>query len=193
LLAIDPSETLVRMRSLLIACALALPAGACGASSPTLLDAAPTVDADRLTECLIPADYGALGTRTGTQDATHTGTPSITVVLDPGPPQDVFFLALGAGKGAFAGGLKTGTFTLDGTADASFKTCGVCTSVLGNIDATSGPSKFYFADAGTVTLTTTNPVTGSAQNLHLVEIDLGTSMAIPGGCTATLGSITFGS
>jgi hypothetical protein len=181
------------MRSLTIACALAVSAGACGDPAPKLLDAAPGPDADRLTQCLIPADYGALGTTTGTQDATHTGTPSITVVLDPGPPQDVFFLALGAGKGAFAGGLKTGTFTLDGTADAGFASCGVCTNVLANIDATDGPSKFYFADTGTVTLTSTNPVAGSAQNLHFVEIDLGTSMAIPGGCSATIGSIAFGS
>ena len=179
------------MRSLTIACAFALSAGACSDPAPTVFDAAP--DADRITQCQIPADYGALGVTTGIQDATHTSTPSITVVLDPGPPQDVFFLALGAGKGAFAGGIKAGTFTLDGTADANFASCGVCTNILANIDTTAGPSKFYFADTGTVTVATTNPVSGSAQNLHFVEIDLGTSMAIPGGCTATIASITFGS
>jgi hypothetical protein len=172
------------MRSLTIACALALTAGACGDPAPTLLDAAAM--------CLIPADYGALGTRTGTQDATGTGTPSITVVLDPGPPKDDFFLKLVAGKGAFAGGLAPGTFTIGG-ADASFAGCGVCTNILANIDPAAGPGKFYFTDSGTVTVTTTTPVAGSAHDLHFVEIDLPTGMAIPGGCTATLGSITFGS
>lgn len=180
------------MRSLTIACALALSAGACGDPAPTLLDAAPMPDADRLTQCLIPADYGALGPRTGTQDINGTGTPSITVVLDPGPPKDDFFLELVAGKGAFAGGLAPGTYPIGG-ADASFDNCGVCTNILANIDPAAGPGKFYFTDSGTVTITTTNPVSGSAQNLHFVEIDLATSMAVPGGCTATLGSITFGS
>ena len=116
------------MRSLTIACALAL-VGACSDSAPVLLDAAPLPDADRLTQCLIPADYGALGARTGTQDSTGTGTPSITVVLDPGPPKDDFFLKLVSGKGAFTGGLAIGTFVIGG-ADASFAGCGVCTNLL---------------------------------------------------------------
>ena len=179
-------ETLVAMRSLTFACALALGPGACGDPAPVLLDA------DYLSRCLIPADYGALGARTGTQDATGTGTPSITVVLDPGPPKDDLFVKLIAGKGGFAAGLAPGTFTIGG-ADASFTDCGVCTNILANIDPASGPGKFYFTDSGTVTITTTNPVAGSAQNLHFVEIDLATGSAIPGGCATTLGSITFGS
>jgi hypothetical protein len=178
------------MRSLPIACVLAVSAGACGDAAPTVFDARVVPDADRLTQCLIPADYGALGTRTGTQDSTGTGTPSITVVLDPGPPKDDFFLKLVTGKGAFAGGLQAGTFTIGG-ADAGFASCGVCTNLLANIDPSSGPGKFYFADAGTVTIGATNPVSGSAQNLHFVEIDLSTSMPVTGGCAATLGSIAF--
>jgi len=180
------------MGSLTIACAIALSAGACSDPAPTLLDAAPVPDADRLTLCQIPADYGALGPRTGTQDATGTGTPSITVVLDPGPPKDDLFIKLIAGKGAFAGGLVPGTFAIGG-ADARFADCGLCTNILANIDPTTGPGKFYFTDSGTVTITTTNPVSGSAQNLHFVEIDLTTSTAVPGGCSAALTSIAFGS
>jgi hypothetical protein len=171
------------MRSLAIACALALFTGACSDPAPVLLDAG---------ACLIPTDYGALGATTGVQDATGTGTPSITVVLDPGPPKDDFFLKLIAGRGALAGGLAPGTYTIGG-AEASFSQCGVCTNILAHIDPSFGPRKFYFADSGTVTITSTNPVAGSAQSLHFAELDLVSGAAIPGGCTSTLGSITFGS
>jgi hypothetical protein len=177
-------ETLAAMRSLTIACALAASAGACGDPAPILLDAAPL--------CGIPGDYGALGTTTGTQDATGTGTPSITVVLDPGPPKDDLFIKLITGKGAFTAGITPGTFTIGG-ADASFADCGLCTNILANIDPAAGPAKFYFTDAGTVTIATTNPVSGSAHDLHFVEINLATGTATPGGCTATIASLTFGS
>jgi hypothetical protein len=179
------------MRSLTLAGALALFAGACsGDPAPVLLDAAPGVDADQLTRCLIPADYGALGTRTGT--ANQTTADSLTIVLDPGPPKDDFFLHLIAGQGAFAGGaLKTGTFSLTG-ADTNLATCGLCTSLIADIVAGQGPSKFYFTDAGTVTLTSVNPIAGSAQNLHFVEIT-GAGAPVAGGCAATVASITFGS
>lgn len=178
------------MRSHLIAGTLAPFAGACSSDAPVLLDATPSVDAPR--PCLIPADYGALGTKTGTA-GTAQGNPTLTVVLDAGPPKDDYFVKLVAGQGAFAGGaLKTGTFPISG-ADASYNTCGLCTNVIADIVAGQGPTKFYYTDSGMVTLTGTNPIAGSAQNLHFVEIDINTGAAIPGGCTATIASITFGS
>jgi len=177
------------MRSLTLAGALALCAGACsGDPAPVLLDASLT-DADNLTRCLVPADYGALCSRTGIPDLT---TPnSLTVVLDPGPPVDDLFLPLTAGKGAFAGGtLMTGTFTIGGS-DARLDTCGLCTSIAADVDPAQGPAKFYFADSGTVTLTATDKLAGSAQNLHFVEID-GSGAPVTGGCVSTIASITFG-
>lgn len=182
------------MRSL----TLAVSAGACsGDPAPVLLDASPTPDADNLTRCLIPADYGALGTKTGTADLTVPN--SLTIVLDAGPPKDDFFLNLIPGKGAFAGGaLKTGTFTISG-ADASFTDCGLCTNVIADIDPVQGPAKFYYPVSGTVTLTSatastsTGPsmIAGSAQNLRFVEIDFTTGMPVTGGCASTIASITF--
>ncbi|HEX7841926.1 MAG TPA: hypothetical protein VF469_30860 [Kofleriaceae bacterium] len=184
------------MRSSLIACAPLALAAACSPDPPPQLLDGSIIDADPQAVCLIPAGYGALGTKTGSPDVTTGNT--LTVVLDPGPPKDDFFVKLVAGKGAFAGGaLKTGAFDLTG-ADASFTSCGLCINVIADIVAGQGPTKFYYADAGTVTLTSADAtgaspskIAGSAQNLHFVETNLD-GTPVPGGCTATIASIAFG-
>jgi ABC-type glycerol-3-phosphate transport system substrate-binding protein len=176
------------MRSSLIAGALAALAAACSVAPPPQLLDGSNIDADPQARCLIPASYGGLGARTGTPDLTVAN--SLTVVLEAGPPKDDFFVKLVAGKGAFTGGApRTGTFSVTG-ADASFANCGVCTNIIADIVTGQGPRKFYFADSGSVTLTATNPIAGSAQNLHFVESDID-GVVVPG-CTATVASITFG-
>jgi hypothetical protein len=184
------------MRSSLVAGALAVLTAACSADPPPPLLDGSIVDADPQATCLVPADYAALGTRPGTADLTVES--SLTVVLDPGPPKDDFFVKLIAGQGAFAGGaIRTGTFALTG-ADASFTTCGLCINLIADIVAGQGPRKFYFAESGTVTLTradatagaTPSKIAGSAQNLHFVEIMVD-GTRVPG-CTSTIASITFG-
>jgi hypothetical protein len=189
------------MRSLPLAAVFALLAssvGACSSDPPVLLDGSIT-DADPLARCLIPGSYGALGAKTGTADLPTVSPNSLTIVLDAGPPKDDFFVKLVPGLGAFSGGaLKTGTFTIAG-ADANMVGCGLCTSLLADIAAGSGPQKFYYADSGTITLTSataatstsTSMIAGSAQDLHFVETD-GAGTPIPGGCTSTIKSITFG-
>lgn len=182
------------MRSSLIACAPLLLAAACSADpQPPLLDGSVI---DPQARCLVQASYGALGTRAGAADVTAGNT--LSVVLDPGPPKDDFFVKLDPGKGVFAGGtLQTGTFNLTG-ADASFAGCGLCVDLIADIVTGQGPTKFYFADSGTVTLTRADPtgatpskIAGSAQNLHFVETNLD-GTPVPGGCSATITSITFG-
>jgi hypothetical protein len=175
------------MRSLVAACAFAMIAGACSSDAPVLLDALPDSSVDR---CLVPGSYGTLGALTGAADVTAPSSLSIT--LDDGPPRDVLFVQLVDGKGVFTGGgLMTGTFALRGP-DTSLIACGLCTSIVADIVTGRGPTKFFFADAGTVTLTSTSPITGSAQDLHFVEIDGGTGAAVPGGCTATIAQVSFG-
>ena len=168
------------MRFVLALLALA----ACGSDDTT-----PTPDApDQTATCLIPATYGDLGTKTG---STNPGGPSTaTIVLDIGPPRDSFFLKLVAGKGVFAGGLANGTFSIAGP-DATFNDCGLCVNIIADIVSGSGPTKFYNADSGSVTLTATQPPAGSATNLHFVEVSLSTGQPVPGGCQATIGSLTF--
>ena len=91
----------------------------------------------------------------------------------------------------FAAGVAAGTYTIAGV-DTGFLTCGLCVNVIADIIPTSGPSKFYFARSGTVTLTSvTPPIAGSAQNLQLVETDITSGSAIPGGCTAAIASVSF--
>lgn len=178
------------MRSLTIAGALAWLLGACSSDAPTLLDASSS-DADNLARCLIPGDYGMLGSKPGTAGTVQAG-PTLTVVLEAGPPKDDFFIKLTPGKGVFAGGaLTTGSFPITG-ADARFADCGLCTNIIADIVTGQGPTKFYYTDSGTVTLTATDPIAGSAQNLHFVEIDINNGLAVPGGCTTTVSSITFG-
>jgi hypothetical protein len=177
-------------RSLIAYAPLALAAACSPGPPPPLLDANPQA------VCLVPNAYGALGTRTGSPDVTAANT--LTVVLDPGPPKDDFFVKLVPGKGAFAGGaLQTGTYRLTG-ADASFTNCGLCINLIADIVAGQGPTKFYYADSGTVTLTSADAtgaspskIAGSANDLRFVETNLD-GTAVPGGCTATLAAIAFG-
>lgn len=167
-----------------LACALAVAAGACS-SSPSAHDASAN-------PCLVPGDYGALGTQTGTA-IINNGNPTLTITLDPGPPRDVFFIQLISGQGAFTGGgLMTGTFAIRG-ADTSFTACGLCVNVIADIVSGVGPTKFYLASSGMVTLTRTSPIAGSAQDLHFVETDVGSGQPVAGGCTTTVASLAFGS
>lgn len=168
------------MRTLLLLAVLA----ACGDDGGAAVDAAP--DAYDTARCLIAGDYGALGAVTGT---TAQGPTTLTAVLDPGPPRDSFFLKLTAGRGAFAGGLTTGTFPITG-ADAASATCGVCVNIIADIVSMQGPTKFYFATSGSVTLTSTSPPVGTASDLAFVEVGVNGDV-MPGGCTGAIDSMSF--
>jgi hypothetical protein len=158
---------------------------ACGGSGDPLIiiDGPPTVDSPPI--CLIEGDYGDVGSKTGT---TSLGPTTSTIVLDPGPPRDSFFLKLTSGNGVFAGGLQTGTFTIAG-ADLNSQTCGLCVNLLADIGS-MGPSKFYFATGGTVTLTSHTPPAGTLSNVTMQEVTSG-GAAVPGGCTGSIDAMTF--
>ena len=151
-------------------------------------DPAVTPDADPIASCLVPGAYGALGTKTG---STNPGGPNTaTIVVNPGPPRDSLFVKLVAGKGVFAAGLATGTFAIAG-ADATFNDCGLCVNLIADIDPHRGPTKFFAADAGSVTLTATSPPAGTATDVHLVEVNLATGQPVTGGCASTISSVQF--
>jgi hypothetical protein len=161
---------------------------ACSDSPSLSIDAAQ--DADDSARCLIKGNYGALGSLTGTRGMTATATTA-TMTLDAGPPRDTFFVKLEPNRGVFSAGVQPGTYTIAG-ADAGFSTCGLCINIIADIVSGTGPTKFYFADTGSVTLTsTTTPVSGSAQNLHLREVDISSGQFIANGCTATIDSVSF--
>lgn len=176
------------MRRVLLATLLA----ACGddGGAMTIVDApVQQADAPMQSNCLIPASYGALGAKTGTQGAM--GGVTATFTLDIGPPRDTFFLKMVTGKGVFSAGITPGTYTIAG-ADADYNDCGLCVHIIADIVAGQGPSKFYFAHMGSVTLTSVgNPITGTAQNLMFREVDIGSGAPIAGGCTSSIDSIEF--
>lgn len=173
------------MAPMRIALALACLA-ACSDGSSTS-DAQP--DAYDTARCLIAGHYGALGALTGT--AGTMGGTTATITLDAGPPRDTFFLKLVAGKGAFSGGIAPGSYAIAG-ADAQYLDCGLCVHIIADIVTGSGPSKFYFATSGTVTMTSTSPpIAGSAETLRFVEVDIGSGQPVAGGCAATIDSIMF--
>ena len=169
-------------------CALALVVlAACGDSGdPQLIDAPPLADAPYDTSrCLIQGFYGALGAKSGT---TAQGPSTSTIVLDAGPPRDSFFLKLNAGKGVFSGGLAPGSYTLSG-ADLDFNACGACVNIVADIGM-MGPSKFYFATAGMLVLTSTQPPVGSISSVTFAEVTSGGAV-VPMGCTARIDSMSF--
>jgi hypothetical protein len=176
------------MRALAIALVLA----ACSDAPSSTADAPPAVDAYDVARCLIKGNFGALGALTGTA-ATTMGAPTLTVTLDPGPPgRDAFFIKLVTGKGVFASGLAAGSYNISG-ADANYNNCGLCVHIIADIVPMVGPSKFYFADIGMVTLTSTNPIAGMAANLILSEVDINSGQKVAGGCQAMIESIAFSS
>jgi hypothetical protein len=171
------------MRCLL---AIALLAACSDSSSETVDAPGGAPDAYDSARCLIKGIYGDAGSVTG---SATMGATTLSATIDPGPPRDSFFVKLVAGKGVFTSGVAAGTYTIGG-ADAQFLNCGLCVHIIADITS-SGPSKFYFADSGSVTLTSPSPVAGSAQNLHLAEVDIGTGAKVAGGCEATITSIQF--
>lgn len=135
--------------------------------------------------CLVLASYGDLGTKVGT---TTLGPSTATIVLDPGPPRDSFFLKLVTGNGAFANGLATGTFTIAG-AELMSSSCGLCVNILADL-GNMGPGKFYFATGGSVTLTSHTPPAGTLANVTLRETDANGN-PITGGCTSAISAMQF--
>ncbi len=171
---------------------LVLPLVACsGDDGNAPLDAPANIDAPGPgpSVCLVPATYGAQGDKVG---MPLTGNPtSVSITIDAGPPRDAFFIKLVAAKGVFAGGLATGTYTLSG-ADLDFNNCGLCVNIIADIVAMQGPSKFYFATAGSVTITSTQPVAGSLSNVMLHEVSAA-GAPTNSGCTTQIDSMTFSS
>lgn len=141
--------------------------------------------------CKVPAAFPKVASASATVGVAGGGHPTLTITLDAGPPRDTLFFKLISGAGAFVGGLRAGTFAISGP-DAGFSSCGLCVNVVADIVAGQGPTKFYQATAGEVTLTSvTAPYAGSVANLVLGEVDL-QGTAIPG-CSTKVPSVTFSS
>jgi hypothetical protein len=140
--------------------------------------------------CKVPSSFAALGSVTGNASTNASGDPTIAITIAAGPPRDVLQLRLTPNVGAFAGGgIKTGTFTIGGV-DASFNGCGLCVTVIADIVAGVGPTKFYQATSGTVTLTSaTRPYAGTVADLSFGEVTID-GTPVPG-CKTQIASASF--
>lgn len=159
------------------------------------VDAAAGMDAPARS-CTVVEDLGALGARDGTAMASGAAgsrvlSVSMTVAADAAT-RDVVFVQLKGGRGAFAGGDPTpGTYAITG-ADAGYTTCGVCVTVIGDLVTGQGPTQFYSATGGTVTITQTEgALVGSLAEVSLQELDLLSETLVDGGCTTRVGGLSF--
>lgn len=151
--------------------------------------------------CDVPRDYGALGNVSASAGTVPYG-PYISMTIDSTIVEgialhDQLEILLHPGVGVFAGGLKTGSFTIGGD-EAVRATCGLCLRINANLTPdlanVLGPVKFfknYQAISGTVTLTSaTRPFTGTVRNLSFVQVSVGGS-PITGGCKTEIASASF--
>jgi hypothetical protein len=170
-----------------IVCLCALLAAACSDDGAAAVDASP-IDAD-ITTCKVQGNYASLGAVTGSRGITAGGDLTVTITLDAGPPRDLWFLKLTASKGVFADGVKAGTYSIAGV-DTDFNNCGLCVTLIADLVTGQGPSKFYQATSGQVTLTSIgSPLTGTVSNLVFGEVSLA-GVPVPG-CTSAIASASF--
>jgi hypothetical protein len=115
---------------------------------------------------------------------------------------DSFEIDLYEGFGAFGSGsgeIAKGTYTLSGD-DLSFQKCGLCVQIYTDLDADGAPTEFYFATAGSVTLSSvgtptgsnvsTGTLAGSLSNVAFAQWD-GSADAAMGSCTSSITSLSF--
>jgi len=118
--------------------------------------------------CGVASTLGDLGNLTGyagaqlqqnstTDRIRWVGSPTQATATTATP--DEVYIELWDKYGAFNGvAAHTGTFTLSGD-DLDMNTCGICVLVLANV-TNNNPTKWLFATAGTVNITTVGTNTG---------------------------------
>ena len=144
--------------------------------------------------CGVPAVVADLGMRSGEANKeSENGSDfyELSVVVEPGPPDDVLWVGLFQGYGAFKNQApQPGTYTIAGE-DANAEECGACIALDINATDTSA-ERSLLAVSGQLTITSVNgSVSGSAQNLVLQEYDLQSGEILPNGCTTSIGEISF--
>jgi len=166
-----------------------------GDDTPALDAATASPDAD-LSRCTVVPDLGDLGALAGTGTAsgaagTRQVNVSVTVAQDTST-RDVVYVQLKGGRGTFAAGAPApGTYPITGV-DAAYGTCGVCVTLIGDLVPGQGPTQFYFATGGTVTVSAvTGRLTGSVSGVTFGELDLTSEELVAGGCTSRLGGLAF--
>ncbi|HEY3352796.1 MAG TPA: hypothetical protein VGQ83_06080 [Polyangia bacterium] len=148
--------------------------------------------------CAAPASYGDVGSITGDVLLGPSNDPSqqllMVAPLSSAALPDRLDLELWAGLGVFAGGIRTGTFVIDG-AETNYATCGLCLFVITPADD-SREAGFYLATRGTVTLTaaSSGAISGSVAEVLLTHVTFkpGTPISVPvGDCDTAITTASF--
>lgn len=109
---------------------------------------------------------------------------------------DELWIDLWAQYGGFGSGdIKTGTYTIDGD-EKAFSTCGICVYVAAQVDADNGPSAYYWAQGGVVTLTSVmGKLTGTLTNITLAQVGIDPDGfpldEVEGNCASKIDSASF--
>ena len=192
---------------------------ACGGGSHANIDShitlhdSPNGSADAADLCTATASYGA-ATLGGSAVSQYAGSGSSQATgffefyldsLNTGATPDYLEVDLYSGYGAFTGVVKPGSYTLGNaaTGDNVNSTCGVCVIIDTDVNTSTGAvTDFYFANAGTLTLTADNETSfaGTLSNAMFTHVTAGSdSMGNPiagdtaaaDGCTSSITSATM--
>jgi hypothetical protein len=137
-------------------------------------------------ECRVPVDYGELGGVGGAAEEIQQSLVWFGVIEDECGERVVeLSIELVNGRGAFAGGLTTGTVALAGD-ELDPDSCGACVRLI--VD----DGKCYFATAGTLELTAIEiDLVGRLSGAGFGPLDCLTDQAIAGTCASLIGSMSF--
>jgi hypothetical protein len=144
---------------------------------------------DAVDLCPAPTTFATVTARSP-QAVTESSDIKYSDNLDAAAAPDVFKLLLFTGRGVFASGYATGTYTIAG-AETKYATCGACVEIFANVDASNNFAAFYMAQSGTLTITSITPrLTGTLSNADLLHLNDDDSVN-PDGCATHIDSLAF--
>ena len=138
------------------------------------------------TECRVQADHGDLGGVGGAAEEIQDSLVWFGTVEDECGLRVVeLSIELVDGRGAFAGGLAPGTYSIEGV-ELDPDACGACVRLI--VD----DGRCYFATGGSLELTSTEiDLSGSLTDATFGPVDCLTDEVIARDCASRIGSMSF--
>lgn len=155
-------------------------------------------DARVASACSAPGSFASLGALADGAGETGDGLDGAYDLywgpLEDGMPGDHISLELWEGYGPFAGGLRTGTFSIAGD-ETDYSVCGLCAIIATDYDGTNYRDT-YMAQSGSITITSVDgSISGTMSNVTfrhvLLDADTGAQSEAGTGCTTRITSASF--
>ena len=150
------------------------------------------------TTCSAPTSFAALGPLADGAGETGDGLDGAYDLywgpLEDGMPGDHISLELWEGYGPFAGGLRTGTFSITGD-ETDYAVCGMCAIIATDYDGTNYRDT-YMAQSGSITINSVDgSISGTMSNVTfrhvLLDADTGAQSEAGTGCVTRITSASF--